>query len=236
MTRTAIGILLALTTAHCATDGEHSRATERELAQGQAGSGAGADDFGNSDNPVPPPPVGTVIVGGDCKPGHYLGQLEGMYESGAAFGFTPGGIPISTDPKFISTDVLNALFPPMGGVSPGFEFWLNATGDTAPCEVGEEFCFDYVVEGGKARGVANGLFPFEMDINGQLDCSGGTFQGLLENGWYDVAGIRFFYEGTIESAYDSNQSAFFDGTWEVSEPADPNAGGTGTWYTAYVGP
>lgn len=228
-----LGVLLAAT--GCATDAEPGRVGRSDGSAGDGAlTGVGSEAFGNSAYVPPPVTGGAVVPGGDCTAGHYLGQLEGLYESPAAVGFTPGGIPISTDPKFISTDILNTLFPPMGGISPGFEFWLNASEDTAPCEIGQEFCFDYLVEGGKARGVANGLFPFEMDINGQLDCDAGNFEGQLENGWYDVAGIRFHYEGTLRGSYDAAQSAFFDGTWVATEPADPSAGGEGTWYTALV--
>lgn len=234
MISTMVALVLALVSIGCATPPEQSR-TREGLAGDDGTAGApGSDAFDNA-NFVPPPPTNASIVpGGNCKAGHYLGQLEGLYVSPAAVGFTPGGVPISTDPKFIATDILNTLFPPMGGVSPGFEFWLNAAEDYSPCEEGQEFCFDYQVEGGKARGVADGLFPFELEINGQLDCDQGKFQGLVENGWYEVAGIRFFYEGTIEGSYDAAQAAFFDGKWKVHEPADPTAGGEGTWYTAYV--
>jgi len=238
MTPRMLSLCFALSIVGCAADEEAQRGSRESLSGGSAGSGA-ATDFGNSTGFVPPPPsTGAMVTGGGCKAGHYVGQLEGTYISPAAVGFTPQGVPISTDPNNIDAAVLNMLFPPAGGVGPGFEFWLEASEEVVECEPvpGEEFTFcpDFKVEGGKAKGVANGLFPFEMDLKGQLDCDQGNFQGLIENGHYEVAGIPFYFEGTIEASYDAANSQFFDGKWDVTEPADPSAGGNGTWYTGWV--
>jgi hypothetical protein len=239
-----IGLVLSLVlaTVGCATDeGERASGTSNLDNGGMAGS-VGTGDFGNSTTAnVPPPPTGAVVTegsGNGCKAGHYLGQLWGTYVSPAAVGFTPDGVPVSTDPMALDAAVLNSLFPPAGGSSPGFEFWLHTSDEAVEvvCEPDDEFCIgaDFKVEGGIAKGVANGLFPFQMEINGSLNCGAGEFHGLVENGWYEVAGIRFMYEGTIDASYDKDMAAFFDGTWIVAEPADPTAGGEGEWYTALV--
>ena len=237
MTR-ALLCMICVIAIGCATDEEGARGDRDDgLGGGAAGAGGfGNADFGNSDDFVPSAPSGALQPGGDstCKAGHYVGQLMGVYLSPAAMGFTPSGVPVSTDPNNIDAAVINSLFPPADGVSPGFEFWLEASDDAAPCSGDEEFCFDFKVEGGKAKGVANGLFPFEMDLTGDLDCGQGRFVGIIENGWYSVAGIVYEFEGTIEGSYDESRAAFFDGVWEVHEPADPTAGGDGTWYTAWT--
>lgn len=226
-----LSFLLILAAFGC-KEGNEGRDTSSRTGLDDGAAGSGGGDFGNPDPALPPPPSGAVIQeGGGCKSGHYLGQLEGTYLSSVAFGMA---VPISTDPTAVDAAILTMLFPPADGVSPGFEFWLEASDETEPCAGDQEFCFDFKVEGGTAKGVANGLFPFEMELNGDLDCDQGKFQGLLENGWYEVAGLRFMYEGTIEADYDASMSAFFNGTWEVTEPADPMAGGDGTWWTAFV--
>lgn len=221
-------------------------------SQSGGGAGSGGQEFGNSEGFVPPPPsMNLDIAGGDCKPGHYVGQLDGMYTSPAAFGLP---VVISTDrsmapPGFFDLGAWGIPgLPPADPAAmpmmmleedaPGFEFWLEASEEVVDCEPvpGEEFTFcpDFKVEGGKARGIANNMYPFEMDLNGELDCEAGKFQGVLENGWYEVGGVIYNYTGTIEGDYDSVNAEFFNGVWTVAEDVDPNFGGTGTWYTAWV--
>lgn len=235
MTLRMFGLGLALTLSFgCAADEMEDRGSESNLS-GTAGTPAGPSEFGNSVGFVPPPPSTNLsVTGGGCKAGHYVGQLDGLYISPAAVGWTPTGVPISTNPDNIDAALLNMLFPPADGVGPGFEFWLEASEEVAPCGGDQEFCFDFKVEGGAAKGVANGLFPFSMELNGDLDCNQGHFEGLIENGMYEVAGIPFFFEGTITASYAADKAEFFDGEWVVTEPADPTAGGEGTWYTAWV--
>lgn len=167
-----------------------------------------------------------MVSGGGCKAGHYVGRLGGLYMSPAAFEFP---VPIET-----------VDLPDLAGGPdvPGFEFWLESDEEMVECESipGEEFMFcpDFKVEGGIAQGWANGVFPFRMEINGELDCELGRFMGLLENGTYSVFGTDYFYEGTIDASYDAANTAFFDGTWAVSEPMGINAGGAGDWGAGLV--
>jgi len=242
----------------CSTDAsDDSNRGNGSRSDGSAGNGGGGEDldqsFGNSVGFVPPPPsMALEIAGGDCKPGHYVGQLDGMYTSPAAFGLP---VTITTDRSMAPAGFFDpgawgipglgpapmAMEMPMDMLeeeAPGFEFWLEASEEVVDCEPvpGEEFTFcpDFKVEGGKARGIANNEYPFEMDLTGELDCAAGKFQGVLENGWYEVAGVIYNYTGTIEGDYDSVNSEFFNGVWTVAEDVDPNFGGTGTWYTAWV--
>jgi len=109
------------------------------------------------------------------------------------------------------------------------------------CSADDEFCFeefeqtaDFTINGGTARGLSNGMYPFEFEIRGALDCATGEFHALIENGWYDVYMVRYFFDGTMDASYDATSSEFFDGTWASSEPADRQLGGSGTWYTVWT--
>ena len=216
----------------CATDD----ATEDKRGGGD-GDGNGAagstsnQDFGNSNATQPPPPAMDLMVTGDgCEAGHYVGSFKGMYLSPAAFEVFPVEIE--------AVDLIDpfGVEPPL----PGFEFWLEASEEVVDCEPvpGEEFTFcpDFEVEGGVVRGQANALFPFEVELVGDLDCSAGVFRGILENGWYDALGVRYNFEGWMDSSYDAANAQFFDGTWAVTEPmsATGMAGGDGTWYAGWV--
>lgn len=241
----------AIAAAGCSTDTDGGS----KRGAGNQSEGSAGDDgqnFGNNTGaPLPPAPsMNLDITGGDCKPGHYVGQLDGTYSSPAAFGLP---IEITTDRSMAPAGFFDfsAFIPGLGPMdmmdmpmtmleeeAPGFEFWLEASEEVVDCEPipGEEFTFcpDFKVEGGKARGIANNMYPFEMDLNGELDCEAGKFQGLLENGWYEVAGTIYYFTGTISGDYDSDKSEFFNGIWTVQEDVDPNFGGMGTWYTAWV--
>lgn len=218
----------------CASDGDDSNDGRGSAGDGDgsAGSGTGAGDsnleFGNSDATQPPPPASNLAIsaGGDCKAGHYVGTLGGMYR-------TPVLFELSQD--FETEDVADLAGGPD---TPGFEFWLVASEGVAECSEDQEFCFDFKVEGGLAKGMAAGTVPFEMQLVGELDCGAGAFVGELQNGKYIFLGLEYFYEGTIEASFDSANDQFFDGTWAVSEPisvmAGGNAGGDGEWYAGWV--
>lgn len=189
---------------------------------GSAATGSGgAMNFGNSTAPqAPPVPTNAAITGGDCKAGHYVGHFIGEYMSPLIF-----EIPIPVE----AADVADIF---TGETKPGLEFWLEQA--DVECEVGQEFCFDFKVTGGKMQGFANGTFPFEIDLEGELDCDNGKFQGELRNGKYIAFGLEFAFEGTIDSSYDAANSAFFDGVWDVKEPMGMNAGGSGEWSAGWV--
>lgn len=230
----ALAVALAFFSAGCAADsGEPTRGNAEGTgtaslgASGAGGTGGGdGSGFDNSTAPQPPPVAGDLSVsGGACKAGHYVGTLGGMYRTPLLFEF-----PV----QFETEDVPD----PAGGPDiAGFEFWLTAS-DEAQCEAGQEFCFDFRIEGGMAQGYASGSVPFEMEMVGDLDCSQGVFVGELRSGKYTLAGIDYLFEGTISGSFDADNDQFFDGVWEVSEPASVmlggNAGGNGEWYAGWI--
>lgn len=186
------------------------------------GGGAGASGVGSSL--------------GACKAGHYIGEFSGMYRS-IAWGN-------GEDANALMVKSLdNAL-----AMTVGLEFWLQESG--VECAPGEEFCGGFTITGGKMRGNAdpNGtgliLVPFEIDLTGDLDCNTGEFRGQLSNGWYDVFGARATFAGDITANYDSANSTFINGMWDVVEdppapgatpfPPGANIGGEGTWSAGWV--
>jgi|GEM_PF-3444324 len=177
---------------------------------------------------------------GSCQPGHYVGSFGGMYNA-AVLG--NGALPLTI-----------AATPSMG--RPGLEFWLESI--PRNCRSDEEFCADFTVKGGKIRGYSNPFstgnessngsqdplvvaIRFEIDFGGTLDCSRGTFRGLLRNGCYDVATVLFRFEGDAPANYDAATSSFTNGMWTVKElPSDewpePTAdlGGMGSWQASWA--
>lgn len=156
----------------------------------------------------------TEPTGGSCEAGHYVGAFAGLYASPAAF----------NAPVPVASIDLPGL--------PGLEFWMEEADGS-----GEHFA----ISGGKVRGAADLVFPFEIDFTGELDCPSGTASGFLLNGWYEVFGVRFAFEGTWDGEYNRLTHSFVNGTWAVEEPPDPSApppdpnfpppvsGGSGSW-------
>jgi hypothetical protein len=173
----------------------------------------------------------------NCQPGHYVGSFAGVYNS-ALWG--NGSLPL----------VIEAT-PAMG--RPGLEFWLERI--TRNCRRDDEFCAEFTLKGGKIRGYANPFsdgnasagdaandpallaISFEIDFGGELDCTRGTFRGLLQNGCYNFAGALYRFEGDAPAKYDPTTSSFTEGRWTVKElasadavlPPDSGIGGTGNW-------
>jgi len=223
----------------CGTsDGSNGRGTTGDMPLGAAGAGAGADgaayDNAGSAQPAALTPNTQAPGSGACVAGHYVGQFTGDYRS-AAWGN-------GTTPLLVEAAEVMGM--------PGLEFWLEAV--DAPCDADQEFCFDFKVTGGKIRGFANPTMegfpevpdnplavkvPFEIDLNGDLDCTQGVFEGQLENGWYDFGGTKYLFAGSIQSSYDAATVSFTDGIWAVTEqagngallPPDMAIGGEGSW-------
>lgn len=208
----------------------------------QAGGTGGASGFGGSGGFGASGGFGGVgggagvgaIGGGACKAGHYIGEFSGMYRS-IAWGN-------GEDANALMVKSLdNAL-----AMTVGLEFWLEESG--VVCDPSDEFCGGFTITGGKMRGNAdpNGtgliLVPFEIDLTGDLDCDTGEFRGQLSNGWYEVAGARATFAGDITATYDSPNTAFTNGMWDVVEdppmnavfPPGKNIGGEGTWSAAWT--
>ena len=112
---------------------------------------------------------------GSCKAGHYVGTFAGFY-----------GSPI------IWTAPVPVVAAPGVDGAPGLEFTLTKIPGS-----GELFSID----GGKMRGTANGLFPFTADLKGTLDCSTKKYVGTIENGEYDVFGMKYQFIGTMTADY-----------------------------------
>jgi hypothetical protein len=166
-----------------------------------------------------------VDRGEACKPGHYDGKLDGLYNAPSASN-TP--VPI------VSVDATGAAGLQLDLVQGGNGEFLTVTG-------------------GHFNGVALAIFPFKADFaDGMLDCTTGLFRARLVNGSYEVffegfygGKVTYQFEGDIVARYDPQTDSLVDGRWSVSEgavmppaisPDEPpptfptaQAGGTGTW-------
>jgi hypothetical protein len=146
---------------------------------------------------------------GSCEAGHYEGTFSGIYGP---------SIIVVADLKVIP------VFPVDLPGSPGLQFDLTRTG------MGEVFS----VENGKMNGNALGFFPISADIVGKLDCETMTFDAKLVNGSYFIGPLEFKFEGPFLASYDKQAHAFVAGTWVVTEPAYPTAGGMGDWSAHWI--
>lgn len=142
---------------------------------------------------------------GGCKPGHYEGNFDGWYSSSL---MVAGFLPVFA----------------LDATMPGLEFNLDQGAG------GGEIL---TVSGGKMRGTANGLFPFEFDIVGELDCSTLKFNANLINGFYNAFGIIVPMEGPITADYDPVTASMVMGIWTVTEPTMPY-GGSGNWSAQFT--
>lgn len=165
--------------------------------------------------------LGPPSLDGVCKAGRYEGDFSGIYTSG----FTFIGVPI---PVF--------ALDPTG--APGLAFTLNKKEQAA----GQEFNI-YTISDGYVKGTADGLFPFEGALTGELDCATKTFTGTLKGGYCVTlcAGVNeAAFEGPVVGYYDSEGFQFTGGTWDLTE-TDGNSGafgaygGMGEWNAVWVG-
>ena len=134
------------------------------------------------------------LADGSCPPGQYEGNLQGWYSSI----LSPGGIPIP---------ITNLDLP---GAPSGFHFEL------APAQGGE---ITQAVRG-EVNGLADGLFPFKAQIDGELNCRSGTFTGRLSTGHYSILVDGLLpqnFEGVLSAHYDKRTRTFVNGVWDVME-------------------
>lgn len=154
---------------------------------------------------------------GSCKPGHYEGNFDGFYSSSLTFVGVP--IPVaglSSDPTM----------PPL-------EFDLMAGSGS-----GEILS----VSGGHMKGMANGAFPFQFDIEGELDCATLKFNATLVNGWYMVGPVMVTIGGPLTADYDPVTGSMVNGHWIVAEPGHTTTppfplgwyGGEGAWHAMHI--
>lgn len=146
---------------------------------------------------------------GSCEAGHYEGTFTGIYGP---------SIIVVSDLKVIP------VFPIDLPGSPGLQFDLARTGQ------GEVF----TVQNGKMNGNALGAFPFTADISGSLDCERMTFDAKLINGSYFIGPLEYRFEGPLIGSYDKVSHSFVSGTWKVTEPDYPSAGGMGDWSARWL--
>lgn len=166
---------------------------------------------------------------GGCLPGEYEGTFGGLYWSYLA---TLAPIPELFVP------VANLAFP---GEPSGFKFTVM------PAEGGETV----LRIRGRMDGVADGLFPFNSALEGQLDCSTKTFTAHILQGQYSILFEGFLpqsFEGMMWGTYDVKTRTIVAGEWDVREttgmppgalaPTLPREfardgfGGFGTWAAA----
>jgi hypothetical protein len=145
---------------------------------------------------------------GSCEAGHYEGTFGGIYGP---------SIIVVADLKVIP------VFPIDLPGSPGLAFDLMREGQ------GEVF----TVSNGKMNGNALGAFPFTADIQGRLDCDQLKFDAKLVNGSYFIGPLEYKFEGPLIANYDKQSHSFIAGTWQVTEPAWPGAGGGGDWSASW---
>jgi hypothetical protein len=134
------------------------------------------------------------ILDGSCPPGRYEGNLEGVYYS--TLNPTPIGLPITN------------LDPP--GAPSGFHF------DLEPALGGETI---QKVKG-EVDGLADALFPFKAQIEGELNCRTGVFTGTLFDGSYSILVDGLLpqkFDGVVSSKYDKRTHTFVNGSWDVRE-------------------
>ncbi len=133
----------------------------------------------------------TVPTGGECKAGYYEGVFGGLYNSQALLTATLyiyGTIPVLGDVRFNIEEK-----PGSGG----------------------EF---FTVSDGHFTGSAMGMFPFDGDFYGELDCSTKSFTGTLENCYYMVGLDKYAFQGIAVSNYDPINHTYVGGMWSVTEP------------------
>ncbi len=160
----------------------------------------------------------TPLALGSCKAGHYVGYFDGFYGSPAVFTLPVPVVAVDT----VAADG--------GATQPGLEFWLTKVPGS-----GELFA----INGGKMRGTADGLYPFDADLKGTLDCGTKKYNGTIENGVYDDgSGTKYQFIGVMTSDYDKIQNKFINGQWKCTEPTSifPTAGGSGMWNATWKGP
>jgi hypothetical protein len=131
---------------------------------------------------------------GTCPPGHYEGNIQGLYYS-----------PINPTP--IPLPIANFALPDQPS---GFSF------DLEPALGGETLQRVH----GQVNGQVDLVIPFIVDVEGELNCRSGVFSGRLVNGHYSILidGLLLQkFEGVAAAKYDKKTHTFINGTWDVAE-------------------
>lgn len=166
---------------------------------------------------------------GGCLPGEYEGTFGGLYWS-----YLATLAPIED----LFVPVANIAIP---GEPSGFKFTVM------PAEGGETVLR---IEG-RMDGLADGLFPFNSALEGQLDCTTKTFTANIIGGQYSILADGLLpqsFDGVMWGTYDVKTHTIVSGEWDVREttgvppgtlaPMLPREfdrdgfGGYGTWAAA----
>lgn len=166
---------------------------------------------------------------GGCLPGEYEGTFGGLYWS-----YLATLAPIEE----LFVPVANLAIP---GEPSGFKFTVM------PAEGGETVLRIQ----GRMDGLADGLFPFNSALEGQLDCATKTFSANIVGGMYSILVDGLLpqsFEGVMWGSYDVKTHTIVAGEWDVREttgtppgtlaPMLPREfkrdgfGGFGTWAAA----
>jgi hypothetical protein len=166
---------------------------------------------------------------GGCLPGEYEGTFGGLYWS-----YLATLAPIEE----LFVPVANIAFP---GEPSGFKFTVM------PAEGGETV----LKIKGRMDGLADGVFPFNSALEGELDCSTKTFSAQIIGGVYSIlidGLLPQSFDGMLWGTYDTRTHTIVDGEWDVKEttgmppgtlaPMLPREfkrdgfGGFGTWAAA----
>jgi hypothetical protein len=156
--------------------------------------------------PVPTPPA---RIDGDCAEGQYVGNFEG------AAGFVFPQSPVS------------GLGDWFDGAKPALSITLSKAAG------GQEF---QVLGDGAMHGNANGSFPFDATITGNLDCSTKLYSATIAGSvQLFLDGVRNQFTGTMNAQYDGQRHAFVNGQWTVTGTAEDGGldfglVGSGTWH------
>jgi len=166
---------------------------------------------------------------GGCLPGEYEGTFGGLYWS-----YLATLAPIEE----LFVPVANIAIP---GEPSGFKFTVM------PAEGGETVLRIQ----GRMDGLADGIFPFNSALEGQLDCSTKTFTANIIGGVYSILVEGLLpqsFEGVMWGTYDVKTHTIVSGEWDVRETtgmppgslapmlprefARDGFGGYGTWAAA----
>jgi hypothetical protein len=133
-----------------------------------------------------------TVPEGSCEAGLYEGAFDGLYNSEVMVNLTIGIAPT------VQVD---------GDVS--------ATIQEKPGSNGEFL----EIADGVFEGTAMGMIPFVGDFRGELNCDTKSFEGTLENCYYELGFDKYGFQGIALSQYDVVNHAFVNGVWSVTEPA-----------------
>jgi hypothetical protein len=137
---------------------------------------------------------------GECPPGRYEGNFQGIYNSIYSAG--------------VVWPIANLDLP---GLPSGFYFDLSRA-------QGGELTQKLT---GQVDGVADVAFPFTLRIDGELNCRTGKAKARLYDGTYSILLDGFvpqFFEGEATTDYDKRTKTFVRGVWEVWETSSLTPG------------